>query len=330
MSAMNMRNLAGLSTIARVLRLACPAVLVRVTSHTLVAAFLVLIAARSFAADDQPTKPALAEPEVIKIWPKGAPGAAGDTEADIPTLSIYTPPAEKRQRAAVVICPGGGYQHLAVGHEGTEIVEWLNSHGITAGILRYRLAPRYKHPAMLNDVQRAVRIVRSSAKERDIDANKIGVIGFSAGGHLVSTIATHFDAGRSEATDPIEQASCRPDFAILGYPVIAIATEYAHGGSRKNLLGDNPPQALLESLSNERMVTSETPPCFLVHSGTDTAVPPENSVLFYLALRKAKVPVEMHIFEQGPHGFGLGQKDPALKQWPGLCAEWLVEHEFIK
>jgi len=330
MSAMNMRILAGSLEITRVPLLACPAVLVRVICYTLVAALLAMNAAPVFAADDQPAKPALGEPEVITIWPNGAPGAAGDTEADRPTLSIYTPPADKRQRAAVVICPGGGYQHLAVGHEGTEIAEWLNLLGVTAGILRYRLAPRYKHPAPLDDVQRAVRIVRASAGQREIDTDKIGVIGFSAGGHLVSTIATHFDAGKSEASDPIDQASCRPDFAILGYPVIAIATQYAHGGSGKNLLGDNPPQDLLESLSNERMVTAETPPCFLVHSGTDTAVPPENSVLFYLALRKAKVPVEMHIFEQGPHGFGLGKKDPALKLWPGLCAEWLTEHRFIK
>ena len=310
--------------------LACPAVLLRVTSCAILATLFALNTAPVSADEDKPATASSGEPEVITIWPDGAPGAAGDTEADRPTLSIYTPPADKRQRAAVVICPGGGYQHLAVGHEGTEIADWLNSHGITAGILRYRLAPRYKHPAPLQDVQRAVRIVRSSAAERNIDADKIGVIGFSAGGHLVSTIATHFDAGKSEVSDAIEQASCRPDFAILVYPVIALATEYAHGGSRKNLLGDSPPQELLESLSNERMVTAGTPPCFLVHSGTDTAVPPENSVLFYLALRKAKVPVEMHIFEQGPHGFGLGKKDPALKQWPGLCAEWLAEHGFVK
>ncbi|MGD9645421.1 MAG: alpha/beta hydrolase [Pirellulales bacterium] len=314
-------------------RLACPAVLLRIAGYAMLATSIAINPATVSAAEDKPADAAAAAetgPEVITVWPDGAPAAAGDDEADRPTLSIYTPPDDKRQRAAVVICPGGGYQHLAVGHEGTEIAEWLNSLGVTAGILRYRLAPRYKHPAMLQDAQRAVRIVRASAAKREIDADKIGVIGFSAGGHLVSTIATHFDAGRSEATDQIEQASCRPDFAILVYPVIAIATEYAHGGSRKNLLGDNPPQELLESLSNERMVTADTPPCFLVHSGTDKAVPPENSVLFYLALRKAKVPAEMHIFEEGPHGFGLGKKDPSLKLWPGLCAEWLAEHGVIR
>ncbi len=263
------------------------------------------------------------EPQRVLLWPDGAPGAVGNEEQDQPSITVYPPPADKANGMALVICPGGGYQHLALDHEGKQIADWVNSLGGTAFVLRYRLAPRYKHPAPMNDVQRAIRIVRARADEWKIDPNRVAIIGFSAGGHLASTAATHFDQGKSDSPDSIEAQSSRPDYVILGYPVIAMATEYAHAGSRNNLFGANPDPKLVEEFSNERKVTSETPPTFLMHTSTDTAVPPENSILFYMALQKAGVPAELHIYDHGPHGVGLGGKDPALSTWPGLCAEWL-------
>ncbi|MBX7072726.1 MAG: alpha/beta hydrolase [Pirellulales bacterium] len=270
-----------------------------------------------------------ADPETLLVWPQGAPGAVAAEEVDRPTLAIYQPPAEGRQRAAIVVCPGGGYSGLAMDHEGQQIADWLNAHGVTACVLKYRLGPRYHHPAPLSDAQRAIRIVRAQASELEIDPDKIGILGFSAGGHLASTAATHFDRGQSDAQDPIDRQSCRPDFAVLLYPVIALATEYAHAGSLKNLLGDAPDAKLLESLSNERQVTAETPPCFLVHTNEDKPVPAENSVLFYLALRKAGVPAEMHIYEFGRHGLGLGKVDPAFSTWPALCIQWMTRHGWL-
>ena len=189
-------------------------------------------------------------------------------------------------------------------------------------MLKYRLSP-YRHPVPMLDVQRAIRLVRSKAAEWKIDPAKIGVMGFSAGGHLASTAATHFDAGQTEAKDSIDQISCRPDFAILCYPVISFTTEYVHAGSRKNLLGENPDPELVKSLSNELQVTDQTPPTFLFHTNEDRGVPPENSVLFYQALRKAKVPVEMHLYEKGSHGVGLASNDPVLSAWPSQLHGWL-------
>ena len=214
--------------------------------------------------------------------------------------------------------------------EGTQIALWLNSLGVSAFVLQYRIAPRYHHPAPLQDAQRALRTVRSRAKEWNVDPKKIGIWGFSAGGHLASTAATHFDDGKADADDPIEKVSSRPDFAILCYPVITFEDPYCHKGSRENLIGKNPDPKLLESLCNEKQVTDKTPPTFLFHTGTDTAVPPENSVLFYLALRKAKVPAEMHIYEQGPHGIGLASKDPVLATWPDRLAAWLLVRGMVK
>jgi acetyl esterase/lipase len=257
------------------------------------------------------------------LWPSGAPGAKGDLDEDKPALWVFLPPESNAVGTAVVICPGGGYAHLAIGHEGKDVAEWLNSLGVAAFVLRYRLAPRYQHPAPLLDVQRAVRTVRAGADYWHIDPARIGVMGFSAGGHLASTIGTHFDPGDSAAKDPIDKVGCRPDFLILAYPVISLGSDYSHAGSKKNLLGDNPEAALIESLSNEKVVTPETPPTFLFHTNADTGVVPENSVLFYLALRKAKVPAEMHIFEHGRHGIGLAPGDPAASIWPTLCANWL-------
>ena len=260
---------------------------------------------------------------VERLWPRGAPGAIGEEELDKPSITVYLPPADKATGAAIVVCPGGGYGALAVDHEGKQVADWLNANGIAAFVLRYRIAPRYKHPAPLDDAQRAIRTVRARAAEWKVAPNRIGILGFSAGGHLTSTVATHFDIGKKDGTDPIDRASCRPDFAVLVYPVISFTTDYTHKGSKKNLLGESPDEKLVESLSNEKQVTAETPPTFLVHTNEDTGVPPENSVLFYLALRKAKVPAEMHIYEKGRHGLGLGPNDPAFSTWPQHCITWL-------
>jgi acetyl esterase/lipase len=264
-----------------------------------------------------------AEPKVELLWPNGAPGAVGTDEADKPTLTIWQPAPDKASGCAIVVCPGGGYQHLAIDHEGKQIAEWLNSLGVTAFMLKYRIAPRYKHPAPIDDAQRAIRTVRTRAAEWKVDPKRVGIMGFSAGGHLTSTAATHFDDGRADAQDSIDKASCRPDFAILCYPVISFTTPYTHGGSKNNLLGKEPDEKLVENLSNELQVTERTPPTFLFHTSEDSGVLPENSVLYYMALRKAKVPAELHIYEKGPHGVGLAQKDPILSTWSGRLADWM-------
>lgn len=226
---------------------------------------------------------------------------------------------------------------LAVDHEGRQVAEWLNSLGVAAFVLKYRLGPRYHHPAMLHDAARAIRLVRSRAAEWGLDPRRIAIMGFSAGGHLASTAGTHFDAGKPEAPDPIDRVSSRPDRMILVYPVIALDPPYGHGGSKKNLLGDNPPADLVRSLSNETQVTAETPPTFLAHTNADTGVPAENSLLFVMALRRARVPVEFHLFEKGQHGLGLGSgakqfgiaPDPVFQEWPRLCAHWLRAQGFL-
>lgn len=264
------------------------------------------------------------------LWPEGAPGALGQDDADRPSITLWPAPADKATGAAIVVCPGGGYGHLALGHEGADIGKWLNSLGVSAYVLKYRLGPKYHHPAPMNDVQRALRTVRSHAKDWNLDPAHIGVLGFSAGGHLASTAATHFDAGKLDSSDPIDRVSCRPDFAVLCYPVISFTAPYTHRGSLKNLLGDSPDPQLVQSLSNESQVTKETPPTFLWHTNADTGVPPENSVAFYLALRKAGVPAEMHIYEQGRHGLGLAPDIASVSSWPGRCADWLKTRGILK
>jgi len=268
-----------------------------------------------FSADDKP--------KVELLWPKGAPDAVGSEERDKPSLTIHLPPADKANGTAVVVCPGGGYGALATGHEGKDPAEWLNRRGIAAFVLRYRLGPRYHHPAPMQDAQRALRLVRSRANEWNLDPKRIGIWGFSAGGHLASTAATHFDDGKPDADDPIERVSCRPDFAILCYPVITLRPPHTHGGSRRNLLGDKPDEALVASLCNDEQVTEKTPPTFLFHTNEDTAVLPENSILFYQALRKKRVPAELHIYEKGPHGVGLASGRGAVSAWPEQLAGWL-------
>ena len=254
-------------------------------------------------------------PRTEPLWPKGVPGAVGSEDADKPTLTIYLPAKPAPTRPAMVICPGGGYRNLAMDHEGKQVAEWMNARGIAAFILKYRLGPRYHHPAMLNDAQQAIRTVRARAKEFGVAPDRIGIMGFSAGGHLTSTAATHFET--------VDGVSSRPDFAVLCYPVLTLTDEpYVHKGSRQNLLGDNPDPKLVSLLSNELQVTPQTPPTFMFHTNEDTGVPPENSVLFYLALRKAGVPAELHIFEPGRHGLGLAQQIPALAPWPSLLENW--------
>jgi acetyl esterase/lipase len=281
-------------------------------------AILLVACAAAFAQ-----RPAAQKPPLVLLWPDGAPGAVGDEDADKPALSIYLPPEGRATGAGVVVCPGGGYGHLAVDHEGDQIGRWLNSFGVAAFVLRYRIAPRYRHPAPIQDAQRALRTVRARAGEWRVAPDRIGIWGFSAGGHLASTAGTRFDDGNSAASDAVERQSCRPDFLILAYPVIAFGSEYAHGGSMRNLLGQNPDPKLVESYSTDKRVTSRTPPTFLFHTDEDKGVPPENSVLFYLALRKAGVPAEMHIFERGPHGVGLAPLDQTLSAWSGRLADWL-------
>ena len=223
----------------------------------------------------------------------------------------------------MIVFPGGGYGMLASNHEGRQVANWFNALGVTAFVLKYRLGPRYHHPIELGDAQRAIRIVRSRAADFEVSPDRIGILGFSAGGHLASTAGTHFDSGNASAADPIDRVSSRPDFLILAYPVISFVAPYAHTGSQNNLLGENADPKLRAELSNELHVTAQTPPTFLFSTDADTAVPSENSVAFYLALRKAGVPAEMHIFEKGPHGVGLDLDDPALGEWPTLLANWM-------
>jgi len=265
------------------------------------------------------------EGKELKLWPGGAPGAKGDTDKDVPAVFVYLPPKDKANGSAVVICPGGGYGALMMSYEGHDVARWLNSLGTAGIVLRYRHGPKYHHPIPLGDAQRALRLTRAHAKEWGLDPQRVGILGFSAGGHLASTAGTHFDAGKSDSDDPIERESCRPDFMILVYPVVTMTDPYAHAGSRKNLLGEKPDPQLVESLSNETQVTAKTPPAFLVHTTGDTVVPPENSVQFYLALRRAKVPAELHVYEQGQHGAaqGVGRTGVPAKTWPERCAAWL-------
>jgi acetyl esterase/lipase len=253
-----------------------------------------------------------AMPKADLLWPGGAPGAQGAEEIDKPSLAPYLVPAARGTGTAVIVCPGGGYGGLSMDKEGDQIAKWLNSLGVTAFVLKYRLGPKYHHPVELGDAQRAIRTVRSKATEYRLLTDRIGIMGFSAGGHLASTAGTHFDAGN------------RPDFMILCYAVISFSPPYAHKGSRTNLIGENADPKLVESLSNELQVTAQTPPTFLFHTTTDQTVPVENSVQFYMALRKAGVPAEMHIYANGPHGVGLASTDLALSSWPRRLEEWMT------
>ena len=278
----------------------------------------------------QSSSNALQDGQTIALWQGPAPGALGTADSDVPALTVYLPRSMSANTPAMIVCPGGGYANLAANHEGRQVANYLNSLGIAAFVLRYRLGPRYHHPIELGDAQRAIRTLRARAGEWRLDATRIGIMGFSAGGHLAMSVSTHFDAGRADAPDATDRVSSRPDFAILGYPVISLTEAWTHQGSRTNLLGDNPDPALARSLSGENAVTKDTPPTFLFHTNADTAVPAENSVHYYLALRKAGVAAEMHIFEKGPHGVGLANDDAALAEWSKLMANWLRIHGVIR
>jgi acetyl esterase/lipase len=279
----------------------------------------VLLLALGLGADPAPK----AEP----LWPGKAPAAVGDSDTDKPTLTRFAPPADKANGTAVVVCPGGGYGFLANDHEGKQIAEWLVARGVNAFVLKYRIATKDRpgplHPAPMLDVQRAIRTVRANARTLGIDPARVGVWGFSAGGHLASTAATHFDAGKPDAEDPIERVSSRPDFAILAYPVVSMDPAVTHGGSRRNLLGDKPDAALVELMSNDKQVTKETPPTFIFHTADDEAVKLENALRFKAACEKVGVPVELAEYPKGPHGVGLAQKIPDLKDWPDKLEAWM-------
>lgn len=266
------------------------------------------------------------------LWPAGeVPGARGtDPVKDVPALTAYPADPKSATGAAVVVCPGGGYGGLA-DHEGRDYALWLNQRGISAFVLKYRLGSNgYRHPAMMRDVQRAVRTVRAQAEKLGVDPARIGVMGSSAGGHLTSTAVTLFAAGDPDSTDPVERVSSRPDFGILCYPVVSMHI-HAHGGSRRNLLGEDPSDELLDLLSGELQVTADTPPCFIWHTWEDPAVDVENSLQFAAALRKHKVPFDLHVYQDGVHGIGLGIKgytpgksvESKLHPWTADLGFWL-------
>jgi acetyl esterase/lipase len=266
------------------------------------------------------------------LWPDGAPGALGKDAKDIPTLTPFFPAPEKATGAAMVICPGGGYGALAP-HEGFHYALFLNEHGITAFVLKYRLGSGgYRHPAMMNDVNRAIRLVRANATAWKLDPARIGLMGSSAGGHLASTGLTHFDAGDAGDADAVERASSRPDLGVLCYPVISMGP-LTHGGSKKNLLGDNPDPKLVELLSNEKQVTKDTPPTFIFHTVEDAAVKVENALEFAAALQRNGVPFALHVYPNGRHGIGLGGAawDPAARHpWTSQLAFWLKERGWAR
>jgi len=264
----------------------------------------------------------------IPLWPDGTPGALGTSSNDIPTVTPYLCESNATG-AAMVICPGGGYAHLAP-HEGNDYALWLNQHGVTCFVLKYRLGLNgYHHPAMLNDAARAVRWVRAHAEEFKIDTKRVGIMGSSAGGHLASTLMTHFDSGDTNSTDAVERESSRPDLGILCYAVITMG-EFTHKGSHTYLLGTNATPELEKFLSNELQVTPQTPPCFLWTTFEDKTVPMENTLMFAGALRKNHVPFDLHVYEKGGHGMGLKDKAPFANPhpWAGDCLFWLKENKF--
>ena len=266
----------------------------------------------------------------LPLWPGGAPGARGTNAADIPTITPYLADATNSTGAAMIICPGGAYVGLAA-HEGNDYALWLNQHGVSCFVLKYRLGPAgYHHPAMLQDAARALRMVRANAAAWKIDPHRVGIMGSSAGGHLASTLLTHFDSGNAASDDPIERESSRPDIGILCYAVITMG-EFTHRGSRNALLGQNPSPELVQNLSNELQVTTNTPPCFLWTTFEDKTVPMENTMLFAMALRKNHVPFALNIYEKGRHGLGLGDKPPFANPlpWAADCLYWLKDQKFV-
>jgi acetyl esterase/lipase len=258
----------------------------------------------------------------VPLWPDAAPGALGIRSEDIPTLTLFHP--ADPCGTSLVILPGGGYRRLAE-HERSNYAAFFNEHGITCFLLRYRLGSSgYRHPAMLQDAARAIRLILANAGQWNINPEAIGIIGSSAGGHLAATLLTKFDQGDPHAPDIVERQSCRPDFGILCYPVITMG-EGTHPGTRDQLLGENASAEWLFKLSAENHVTSATPPCFLWHTLEDASVPVENSLHFARALRKASVPFELHLYEKGAHGMGLGENHP----WSAACIHWMRQRKLL-
>lgn len=278
--------------------------------------------------------------ETIKLWPQEIPFSTGIITEEIhsdggrvrniqdPTITVYLPEKEKATSAAVVICPGGGYWLLAINHEGHDIAKWFNEFGVAGIVVKNRLPTSEnitnKSEVALTDALRAVRMVRYKAQDWGIETDKIGIMGFSAGGHLASTVGTHFDLGVLDSKDPIQHYSSRPDFMILMYPVISMTGDFMHSGSMKNLLGDNPDKEQMIRFSNELQVTENTPPTILIHSTDDKGVPVANSIKFYEALNEKGVSAELHIFNSGGHGFGLGRNDGTSHNlWPENVKRWM-------
>ena len=303
--------------------------------QTLTSIFLILFLTNTYSQNP-----------VMKIWPDGVPGSIkSDTwtekatetngvtsryeKVTDPTLSVFLPTAEKATGTAVLICPGGGYGVLAFDHEGYAIARWLNENGIAAYILKYRLPSdlimKDKSVGPLQDAQEGIRIIRRNREHYKINPNKIGVIGFSAGGHLASTLSTHY---AEKVYDSKDTTSARPDFSLLIYPVITFNASFTHAGSRRNLIGDNPSQEAIDSFSNELQINAKTPPAFLVHSSDDKGVPVRNSLVYYENLIKNDVTAEMHIFQKGGHGYGLSVGKGTQSSWPELCIKWLNTNGF--
>lgn len=288
-----------------------------------------LVLATALTVQAQPPLP-IRDAQVIPLWNGTPPGAMGSDERDIPALTVYLPRTMTAATPAMIVCPGGSYTALAANHEGRQVASFLNSLGVAAFVLRYRLGPRYHHPIELGDAQRAVRTLRSHAAEWRLDPARIGIMGFSAGGHLAMSASTWFDGGNPSADDIIDRTGSRPDIVVLGYPVISMTASWTHGGSKRNLLGDDADPDLAKRLSGEQAVTKDTPATFIFQTNEDTSVPAENSLHYFLALRQAGVPAEMHVFEKGPHGVGLANDNAALAPWSALLANWLRGRGFIK
>ncbi|RYD27842.1 MAG: alpha/beta hydrolase [Verrucomicrobiaceae bacterium] len=273
-----------------------------------------------------------ADPLKVPLWPEGAPGATGQEPADQPWVDVYRPDDKAPANGcAVVVCPGGGYGGLADDHEGIQPARFYNSFGVTAYVLHYRLGSRgYRHPIELGDAQRALRLVRSRAGVDGIDPSRLGIMGFSAGGHLAATAGTHYNAGNPAAPDPVDRQGCRPDFQVLCYGVLSFDPAITHKGSVQNLLGDQKDDpALIALLSNELQVTDTTPPAFLFHTAEDKAVPVANSLRFFEALQKHRVPSELHVYQDGPHGVGLAPGNPVTGTWPDLLKAWMRQNQWL-
>ena len=278
---------------------------------------------------------------VIKLWPDEIPGKMVSPKPEEtfngrqvryvsePTLTIYLPKKEMNTGVGVIICPGGGYGMEAMEHEGYDFADFLQSQGVAGFVLKYRLP--YGHSEMpLQDAQQAIRIVRMNAEEWGINLQKIGIAGFSAGGHLASTLSTHFDSGNNDSNSLLARLSCRPDFSVLIYPVITFKEEWGHMGSRENLIGKTNDWKIIQNFCNELQVTNQTPPAFLALADDDATVKPRNSIEYYLALKREGIPAELHIFKEGGHGFGMNKKGKPHDQWPLMLIEWLKAMKYIK